>query len=81
MACKEGMKGVCNCQKESTPFFDNQLISVKRLSEYLAVPVGTIRDWVFKRKIPFVKAGRHVRFNPSDVHKWLEAGGQLCPSK
>lgn len=76
------MKSVTtNSQLQLTPLFDNQLWSVERLSEFLAVPAGTIRDWVFKRKIPFVKAGRLVRFNPSDVHKWLENRGQLCPSK
>ena len=57
--------------QQSTPLFDNQLLSITRLSEYLDVPIMTIRDWVYKRQIPFVKVGRHVRFSPSDVQRWL----------
>lgn len=81
MTCTSSEKSVSAKQQPSTLLFDNRLMSVEHLSEFLAVPAGTIRDWVFKKKIPFVKAGRHVRFNPSDVHKWLENGGRLCPSK
>ncbi len=47
------------------------LIRVERLSEYLDVPIATIRDWCHKRRIPFVKVGHHVRFKLSDVQLWL----------
>ena len=53
-------------------FFDNQLWTIDQLAKFLDVPAATIRDWVYKRLIPFVKAGRHVRFKPSDIHRWLE---------
>ena len=53
------------------PFFDNQLWSINRLAEFLDVPVATIRDWAHKRKIPFLKIGRHIRFQNSDIDVWL----------
>jgi len=61
-------------QQSSEQLIDNQLWSVDRLAQYLDVPVATVRDWCYKRKIPFIKAGRHVRFKFSDVEKWLEEG-------
>ena len=62
-------------QQSTDQLIDNQLWSIDRLAQYLDVPAATIRDWCYKRKIPFVKAGRSVRFKPSDVEKWLEQGG------
>lgn len=61
-------------QQQSDPLLEN-LWSTKRLSEFLDVPAMTIKDWCYKRQIPFVKVGRHVRFRPSDVQKWLEERG------
>lgn len=62
-------------QTQTSQLFDNRLWSVGDLSNYLSTPVGTIRDWVFKRQIPFYKVGRHIRFRPSDIEVWLENGG------
>ncbi|PIR17557.1 MAG: hypothetical protein COV46_03565, partial [Deltaproteobacteria bacterium CG11_big_fil_rev_8_21_14_0_20_49_13] len=55
--------------------------SIKSLSKYLDVSAGTIRDWVYKRQIPYLKAGRLVRFNFSDIRLWLENGGNGCQLK
>lgn len=60
-----------NYQQQGGTLIDNQLWSVPRLAEYLDVPIMTVRDWVYKRQIPFVKVGRHIRFQPSDVQRWL----------
>lgn len=57
-------------------FFDNQLWTYKETAHYLNVPVPTLKDWVYKRRIKFVKVGKHIRFRPSDVEKWLEEGGR-----
>jgi len=56
-------------------FFDNRLWSIGDVSTFLAVSVSTIRDWVYKRKIPYIKVGRHIRFRPSDIEIWLKNGG------
>lgn len=71
MTC-EGVGNDGNMRHQATSsLFDNQLLSVDRLSKFLDVPAATIRDWVYKRLIPFVKVGRHIRFTPSDVQRWL----------
>lgn len=65
----------------SAQFFDNQavglmiretqLLDIKQLAQILNKPEGTIRDWVYKRKIKFLKVGNCIRFDPSDIQKWL----------
>ncbi|MFH1446387.1 MAG: helix-turn-helix domain-containing protein [Chloroflexota bacterium] len=64
-----------NITSNEPRLIDNQLWSIDRLAEYLDVPAATVKDWVYKRQIPFVKAGRHVRFKYSDVQKWLTEKG------
>jgi len=71
MSCVNDMKGILVAAGHLAQLFDNQLLSIDRLAEYLDVPPATIRDWVYKRQIPFVKVGRLVRFHPSDVQRWL----------
>jgi excisionase family DNA binding protein len=43
------------------------LIDINELSRRLSVPKGTIYQWIYKRRIPFIKAGRSVRFDPDEV--------------
>lgn len=47
------------------------LITTKELMEYLKITKTTIDRW---RKIglPFLRIGRHVRFNLDDVMAWIE---------
>lgn len=51
--------------------FDNQLFTIENLSKFLNVSPATIRDWIYKRQIPFKKLGRLIRFDPLDIQKWL----------
>ena len=51
---------------------DNSLFTIESLAKFLNVSPATIRDWVYKRQIPFKKLGRLVRFDPLDIQKWLE---------
>lgn len=61
--------------KSRLKLFDNQrLITKEQLSEWLSVPIKTIQDWVYKRKIPFVKVGSLVRFRVSEIESWINEG-------
>ncbi|MDA0711265.1 MAG: helix-turn-helix domain-containing protein [bacterium] len=44
---------------------------------YLGCTPGTLRVWVSKRRVPFVRVGRLVRFRKSDLDKWLDKNLQL----
>jgi excisionase family DNA binding protein len=43
------------------------LIDINELSRRLSVPKGTIYNWCYLKRIPFIKAGRSLRFDPDEV--------------
>ena len=43
------------------------LIDINELSKRISVPKGTLYNWVYLHRIPFVKAGRSLRFDPDEV--------------
>ena len=49
----------------------DRLLSAKELAVILGVPIKTLRDWILKRKIPFVKVEKLIRFHPITVAIWL----------
>jgi excisionase family DNA binding protein len=52
---------------------DEQLWTINQLSEFLQVPVKTIRGWREKREGPRgLRIGKHLRFRRMDVLEWLE---------
>lgn len=61
-----------NRPSQTVRFFDNPYWDIKKAAEILSVSEGTLRDWVYKRQIPFKKVGNLVRFDPSEVHRWIE---------
>ncbi len=48
-----------------------QLLDVAQVAEALGVNVRHVRRLVFERRIPYVKWGHLVRFDPADVAAWL----------
>jgi len=55
-----------------TPTACLELIDIEELAVLLRVRKGTIYNWVHRRKIPFVKVGRLVRFDPVEIAKYLD---------
>jgi excisionase family DNA binding protein len=48
------------------------LMDIATLAEHLGVSVRHIRRLVHERRIPFIKWGHLIRFDPVEVHAWLE---------
>ena len=46
-------------------------MTVQEVAMYLSVSPGTIRNWVSRRYIPYVKRGRVVRFHRGRIDEWL----------
>ena len=50
-----------------------RLLSVNDVAEYLDVPKSTIRYWCFTKRLRHYKIGRHLKFDKSDLDKFLES--------
>lgn len=50
-------------------------LTMSEVASYLSVSVGTVRNWVSQRYIPFARRGRVVRFHREKIDTWLAAGG------
>ncbi len=48
-----------------------KLLSIEELSEKLGIPITTIYSWTSKKKIPYIKLGRLVRFKESEIQEWI----------
>jgi excisionase family DNA binding protein len=49
-------------------------MTVRQASDYLAIPVPTLYTRVFKRRIPFVRLGRSIRFDRADLDAMVDSG-------
>ena len=49
-----------------------QLWDIKECSERLRIPVGTLRNWVSQKRIPYVKLGGRCLFSEIDLRRWIE---------
>ena len=48
------------------------LLTIVEVADHLGVSVRHVRRLVAERRIPFVKWGHLLRFNPEDLASWLE---------
>jgi excisionase family DNA binding protein len=51
---------------------NERLMTVRDVARFLNVQENTIYQYCYKRKIPYLKVGRHKRFNKSVILAWLE---------
>ena len=52
--------------------YAKKFIGTKVLSEYLDVSINTLRYWIAERKIPYFKIGKRIKFNLSEIERWLK---------
>jgi excisionase family DNA binding protein len=50
----------------------NSLLGIDDVACWLGVEAGFIRRLIAERRIPFVKVGKYVRFDPDDVAGWID---------
>jgi excisionase family DNA binding protein len=48
-------------------------MTVKEAAVFLAVSTSTLYGWVWQRRIPFVKVGRALRFEWTELQKFIQA--------
>jgi excisionase family DNA binding protein len=49
------------------------LVDMETVARWLSTSTRHVRRLVAERRIPFVKVGHFVRFDPADVARWVEA--------
>ena len=52
------------------------LIDINQLAFRLGTSLRHIRRLVQERRIPYLKVGRLLRFDPRDIDRWLDDGRQ-----
>lgn len=52
-------------------------MSIAELSQWLQLAKGTIYNWVYQRRLPFVKVGRALRFDPKEIERVLSNSTKL----
>lgn len=50
----------------------NTLMTLSEACDYLKIKKSRIRTAIFRREIPFIKIGRLIRFDQTDLQKWIE---------
>jgi excisionase family DNA binding protein len=57
-----------------------QLLDIATLAERLATNPRHIRRLIQERRIPFIKVGRLVRFDPAEIAHWLNTNRRALGS-
>ena len=48
------------------------LLRISEAARILGISEKTLRDWVWRRKLTFIKVGKRVAFRPSDLREFIE---------
>jgi len=59
-------------EAKSIRFDDRRNWATEEAAEYLGCAANTLKVWTSRRRVPFVRVGRLVRFRKCDLDKWLE---------
>lgn len=50
----------------------SRLMGIQEAACYTGVSVTTLYKWVSQRKIPYIKMGRLVKFDPVKLDEWIK---------
>ena len=51
---------------------NNRLLGIEETAEHLGITPNTLYAWVSQKRIPYVKIGRLLKFDPRDIETWIE---------
>ena len=49
-----------------------QLWTIREIAVYFRVKESVIRYWMRSSGLPYIKLGKHPRFDPADIKKWIK---------
>jgi excisionase family DNA binding protein len=50
------------------------LMDTEQFAAVIGVQPATVRQWVWRRQVEFVRIGRSIRFKPETAEKLIESG-------
>ncbi len=62
----------CECGRVRPEFCGPQLIDITELAQHLATSQRHVRRLVEERRVPYLKIGHYVRFDPNDIQNWID---------
>lgn len=51
-----------------------QLLTIDQLADQLGITVRHVRRLIAERRVPYLKVGKVVRFDPAEIAVWLDEG-------
>jgi excisionase family DNA binding protein len=57
----------------------DRYFNTKELSDYLRIPEQTIRKWVLKNEIAYIRIHNIIRFRLSEIEKWIDNNRDKVP--
>lgn len=45
---------------------------IEDVREFTSIPISTLKFYVATNQIPSIKIGRHRRFDPDEIRKWIK---------
>ncbi len=55
----------------------NRLMTVEEAATYTGLAVDTLYKMVSQRRVPFVKLGGALRFNPEQLNQWIKQNTKM----
>jgi excisionase family DNA binding protein len=55
------------------------LLTIDQIAEQLNVSVRHVRRLVAEKRVPYLKVGKFVRFDPAEIGEWLNLA--RCPGR
>ena len=55
------------------------LLTIDQIAEQLNVSVRHVRRLVAEKRVPYLKVGKFVRFDPAEISEWLDLA--RCPGR
>jgi len=49
-----------------------RLMTIEELAQLWAVSKATLYNWVYQKRIPYLKIGRSLRFDPVEIKAFLD---------
>ena len=50
----------------------HHLLTIQQAAQMTGISTTTLYKWVSQRKIPYIKMGRLVKFDPSKLEEWIK---------